>query len=444
MKRSKKLISLCIAAMLFAGLSGCGKDSSIIEENYLKIDENSIDLKGRTIKVSIPGNAPLEDSSSIGDSYAKHLNDLMLKRQKEAEKKYNCKIEWKPNNVMVQTLSSLKAGTNTDDIIYVSSAFGSLEMAHKGLIEPLDDYIDYSNGVYSDIAQSKTIWNGKHYGIVADYAVLAPYFTYNKDLILSEGLSDPYEMMLTDQWTWDSFLEIAKKTTKDTNGDGEPDVWGIEGTFSQLFENFIFTNGGDYVVQEEGQYKLAFDTEPVKNSMQFVINMYRTDKVVYDSSLQSNLKKNIFSEGSAAFTTGTSTGNEDFEVGKVCLPKGPNAEDYIAYSAAGDMYSIPSNVKDKKSVAAVMSTLFSYYDSEKEDYIKPEEGYRNSIPEGLIKVMKNKPRYSWFVSSKSYTNALLSVYQDIMRKGMSIEEAFELNKGAFTNGIMMLNQPNGQ
>ncbi|UVI33487.1 extracellular solute-binding protein [Paenibacillus spongiae] len=34
-----------------------------------------------------------------------------------------------------------------------------------------------------------------------------------------EGLPDPQELHEKGEWNWDTFLDIAKKATKDTNGD---------------------------------------------------------------------------------------------------------------------------------------------------------------------------------------------------------------------------------
>jgi multiple sugar transport system substrate-binding protein len=44
---------------------------------------------------------------------------------------------------------------------------------------------------------------------------------YRKDLFAAAGI-DPASLK-----TWDQFTEAAKKLTKDTNGDGRPDVWGF-------------------------------------------------------------------------------------------------------------------------------------------------------------------------------------------------------------------------
>ena len=50
---------------------------------------------------------------------------------------------------------------------------------------------------------------------------------YNKTLIDREGLPDPYALYKENKWTWERCDEIVRKATKDTNGDGEIDQFGI-------------------------------------------------------------------------------------------------------------------------------------------------------------------------------------------------------------------------
>ena len=50
---------------------------------------------------------------------------------------------------------------------------------------------------------------------------------YRKDLFAAAGI-DPDTLK-----TWDQFNEAAKKLTKDTNGDGRPDIWGFGAPISQ-------------------------------------------------------------------------------------------------------------------------------------------------------------------------------------------------------------------
>src|SRR4051812_46708667 len=67
---------------------------------------------------------------------------------------------------------------------------------------------------------------------------------YNKKLFKAAGISSPPK-------TWSEFVDDAKKLTKDTNGDGKPDQWGVAVEGASITENahwaFILgrQNGGN-------------------------------------------------------------------------------------------------------------------------------------------------------------------------------------------------------
>jgi ABC-type glycerol-3-phosphate transport system substrate-binding protein len=49
---------------------------------------------------------------------------------------------------------------------------------------------------------------------------------YNKDLTEAAGVTPPEK--LEDSWTMEEALEVWKKTTVDSNGDGAPETWGLQ------------------------------------------------------------------------------------------------------------------------------------------------------------------------------------------------------------------------
>src|SRR5207245_11416173 len=64
---------------------------------------------------------------------------------------------------------------------------------------------------------------------------------YNRDLLARSGIAPP-----VDDWTWDDFLRIATRLTRDSDGDGQIDVWGV--AFDRrpaLWLPWIWSGGGD-------------------------------------------------------------------------------------------------------------------------------------------------------------------------------------------------------
>ena len=87
---------------------------------------------------------------------------------------------------------------------------------------PLDPFIE--KGIISvDNLSEATLdmyrFDGKLYAIPS--GVSTTLLFYNKDMFDAAGAAYPDE-----SWTWNEYIETAKKLTRDTNSDGKIDVWG--------------------------------------------------------------------------------------------------------------------------------------------------------------------------------------------------------------------------
>jgi len=120
-------------------------------------------------------------------------------------------------------LVSIAGGTPPDITQFNDDFIG--DYTYKGILEPLNDLlkdVDWSiffkAGV--DVTRVKGIY--RSVGI----AHKPRLFYYNKDLFDKAGVSYLPKTWPGTGWTWDTFLEKARKLTKDTNGDGIPDIYG--------------------------------------------------------------------------------------------------------------------------------------------------------------------------------------------------------------------------
>jgi len=104
---------------------------------------------------------------------------------------------------------------------------------------------------------------------------------YNKKLFKAAGISAPPK-------TWSEFVDDAKKLTKDTNGDGKPDQWGIAVEGASITENahwaFILgrQNGGNLF---DGDTP-TFDSAPNVKGITDYVNLVGSDKVAASSNAQ--------------------------------------------------------------------------------------------------------------------------------------------------------------
>lgn len=116
--------------------------------------------------------------------------------------------------------------------------------------------------------------NGQQYLLPKDYSPLGIY--YNKKLFDAAGVSYPQE-----GWTWDDLLSTAQQLTKDENGDGVPEVWGIQlpATWTTGFEYWVAAAGGKLISEDGKQFVGFMDSPEVVRAVQFYADLYNKYKV---------------------------------------------------------------------------------------------------------------------------------------------------------------------
>jgi ABC-type glycerol-3-phosphate transport system substrate-binding protein len=99
-------------------------------------------------------------------------------------------------------------------------------------------------------------WCGKIYAL--------PYFAepfgiyYNKTLLKQLGQADPWVAVKGD-WTWDQLMNLAKLATRDTDGDGKVDQWGIHWPYTPpgYFGPWAWTFGTNFIDWDAARYTFS-------------------------------------------------------------------------------------------------------------------------------------------------------------------------------------------
>lgn len=137
------------------------------------------------------------------------------------------------------------------------------QLADEGTIAPLDDLLASSSEL------SRADFHRSRYGSILDAATYKeklwgipfsgdPYALFcNNGLFAAGGVTSPPD-------TWEQAIDIARRLTRDTNGDGRPDVFG----YSQCSFQFplqIITSGLDFV--DLKNRRSTFDTPEALNAL---------------------------------------------------------------------------------------------------------------------------------------------------------------------------------
>ncbi len=144
------------------------------------------------------------------------------------------------------------------DVFYVGPA-AVRSYVDNGYILPLDKYVDDATiksiwGTTQEIYRydGKNIGTGSLYAFPKDLSCFA--FAYNQDLFDAAGLEYPDPEK---PYTYDEFVEVCKALTKDTDGDGEVDQWGVACADQWGMTPILYSNGVKFLNDDMTKVNVA-------------------------------------------------------------------------------------------------------------------------------------------------------------------------------------------
>lgn len=164
-----------------------------------------------------------------------------------------------PTGVYAQALLTWIAGGVGPDVMWIGGALWSF----ADLLLPLDDLVakDRNVGSIYPTLLKPFRWDGKQ--IALPYGVNPNVLTYNRDMFNAAGVPFP-----NSKWVLQDIVTLGKRLTKDTDGDGNPDVWAIT-----PFPSFSHTwsQAGDFYSNDLRQ--VAFVNPPAIEATQFAVDL---------------------------------------------------------------------------------------------------------------------------------------------------------------------------
>jgi multiple sugar transport system substrate-binding protein len=198
----------------------------------------------------------------------------------EFQKRTGIKIEasFVAHEALTQkAMTEFVAGSPSFDVIQFETSWGG---RYAPFLENLEPDVKKAGDAYQadDIlraARRMGVYENKTVGL--PYRVIGRMLHYRKDLFEQAGLTKPPETMA-------ELLDYAKKLTKDTNGDGKPEVYGLGILGKQGYGNayefgtFLFSGGGAW--WDLASCKVAFDDEAGVKALQFYADLLKKEGVV--------------------------------------------------------------------------------------------------------------------------------------------------------------------
>jgi multiple sugar transport system substrate-binding protein len=253
----------------------------------------------------------------------------------------NIKVNWLHTPEDYETkLKTMLAGGTPPDVFWGNNM---ADYVSRGVVMDITDRVksdpvlgkpDY---FLQPQEEQRAIINGKWYGIGSCWVI--PHLYYNVDLLQQAGIeppsSDPAKA-----WTWDQYLDIARKLTIDNAGkhpgesgfdENNVKQWGVSWpTWSQMRDLGVFTNGGESYTSD---YKLKLGEPAAIEGIQQIADLFNVHKVAPRAASMEQLGLNgmqMLSSGRLAIMTDGSWALQDiakmnFKYGTGVLPKMKNA-----------------------------------------------------------------------------------------------------------------------
>lgn len=263
----KRSLSIVLVTLLVMGmLVGCSNgNETTVDASGSDAAESSEPVVIRFAARSESGNVQVARDKKI-EQFEKENPNIRVEREELPHADFWVKI---PAEI---------ASGEGPDVIELPYLEQGVSFAARGLLAPLDSYMDGENGIdRSDLIED--ISNFGVYGgdtLLLPIAVMTTGLGYNKDMFDTAGVDYPDV-----DWTWDDMLAAAKKLTLDSNGnnaesaDFNPDdivQWGIyTWWWNSDFDLYMWTFGGDWL-SEDGT-ECTLNTPEVLEALTFYADL---------------------------------------------------------------------------------------------------------------------------------------------------------------------------
>lgn len=374
----KRITALLLAVILVIALVGCGKEKREIVRLTLSTEDAVAILAAAGISLpdaeEVAGvNTSIKWFAWYDDFHNYSEDEIINTGFWTFEQKYGGSIEWVECEwgKRFDDLANLILSDESPDFMpLLLNAFPT--RAIKGLMVPVDDYIDYDDPLWAGtkpFAYDYYSLAGKTYAICTDYGA-GNVCAYNRRIIEEWGYDDPATLFANDEWTWDVFSEMCKDFS-----DPDEEQYGVDGWG---YDNALMESSGVDIVTydtEKDCFVQNIDDPRLERSANLIYEMKKND-CIYPLWLNGwqlrggaevegiGLKegKTLFwLRGTWAFTAPVAEVNQvwgDIEAGElmfVPIPRDPNGDGNYYCTTKTNGYVMIADCDNPEGVALLAS-----------------------------------------------------------------------------------------
>ncbi len=251
---------------------------------------------------------------------------------------------------------------------------------------------------------------------------------FNKRILEENGYDPnlPYDLQKEGKWTWETFEEMCKKMTRDTDNDGVIDQYAMSSFNTEFCYAALDSNGGGIVKRDaSGKYYLDAGSEKSMEAWNWIAKMWANYQLPQAEGANWDYFYTAFINGETAFLAdqeynGQPNGRfasmtDDW--GFVCFPLGPSGDGVYKTLHDSNMCVIPSCYDDKR--AEKIAKAVDLWLEDVPGYDSPDAwkegfyaGFRDSraVDETLTLMAETpNPRYDTLISGLSQGDMIWGV-----------------------------------
>ncbi len=363
----------------------------VTEENLLHDNVPELDFKEAEFHIltGIHGTAPVSTySMKTAEETSEILDDALYKRNMALSERFN--ITFKETvlddiyEVNDKLRDAVRAWEDTYQLVMQIDRY-ALSAGVEGSLYSYRDlpHVDLTQPYWNQNIQKDFSIDDKLFFTYGDDNLVffgsTTVLAFNKNMMDTYDLGDPYQLVYDGKWTYDTFLEMNRAVTEELNGDDEmnsADQWGTIMTGNAFYANFWLQDGYKIVEKDadDHPYFNVPGNEPMMTKMMELAadvkkgywynlsnksdwqNKYSGTGNSYNSVMM------MFSEGKSLFASSTLINIMDargmeMDFGILPYPASEEKEAGYIYGSrtfGGFPYVVPASVANVEMVSAVM------------------------------------------------------------------------------------------
>ena len=313
------------------------------------------------------------------------FESAVYKRVQDCINKYNFNIVYDYSEAPLSDIAALVSGGLDQYDVVFGKWSDSYKSAKAGNLLDIKDMVtvDLNNEWWDQNANRELCVANRMFYTTGDISVIddrcARSLYFNKTLAKNNNLANPYELVRSNQWTFDKFAEMSRAVYQDLNANGETDLGDTLGFFYEAGQfHFLITGLDEHyaTLDKDGMPIYSFlQTSEAVTKMETLSKLLIDPKVTYDIARATDYEgfsnrwmyaRGMFAAGKQLFTVGgalviTEFADMEDEFGILPMPKWtPEQERYYhIIETPTPMMGIP-NTKVDTTDLGYMLEYFSY------------------------------------------------------------------------------------